>query len=221
MIRLAFGLRRRGERAEIKSEGKSGVSFTLRLPGGRKPVRLKAFGLHNVYNALAAAAAAPALGLGPDAIRLGLEMFTPYDKRFKLEEVGGIVLIDDSYNANPASMAAALGQSRGSGKSAGPLRSWATCWNWARARNRPTGSSGVWPPHAWSASTFWGTWPAVVAAGALEGGLPASAVIVARNHDEIAGRSCGENLIEGDACWSRDRAACGWRSWPRRPAPGP
>ena len=57
---------------------------------------------------LAAAAAATALGIDPDAIRQGLETFTPYEKRFNLEEVGGIVLIDDSYNANPDSMRAAI-----------------------------------------------------------------------------------------------------------------
>ena len=43
-------------------------------------------------NALAAAAAATALGSRPDVIGKGLEAFTPYDKRFNLEELGGIVL---------------------------------------------------------------------------------------------------------------------------------
>jgi UDP-N-acetylmuramoyl-tripeptide--D-alanyl-D-alanine ligase len=69
---------------------------------------LKAFGTHNVYNALAAAAAAFAMGIDPLVIAEGLESFTPYDKRFSLEELGPVTLIDDSYNANPGSMRAAL-----------------------------------------------------------------------------------------------------------------
>ncbi len=109
VIRFGFGLHAGDMRAaNIRSEGRHGQSFTLRLPDGQVPVRMKAYGLHNVSNAAAAAAAATALGLGPNAIRQGLEAFTPYDKRFNLEEVGGIVLIDDSYNANPASVEASL-----------------------------------------------------------------------------------------------------------------
>ena len=107
--RLTFGLRgAEVSSASIKTLGKKGESFTLRLPNEEQPVVLSAFGRHNVYNALAAAAAAHALGVSAELIRLGLEEFTPYDKRFQLEELSGVVLIDDSYNANPASMAAAL-----------------------------------------------------------------------------------------------------------------
>jgi UDP-N-acetylmuramoyl-tripeptide--D-alanyl-D-alanine ligase len=109
VARLSFGLAK-GEISAIgiKSEGTVGQSFVLHLPEEELPVRMKCFGRHNVYNALAAAAAAVALGVKPQQIRAGLELFVPYDKRFKLEEVNGIVLIDDSYNANPASMEAAL-----------------------------------------------------------------------------------------------------------------
>jgi len=107
--RLTFGLRgAEVSSASIKTLGKKGESFTLRLPNEEQPILLSAFGLHNIYNALAAAAAAHALGVPAEVIRIGLEEFTPYDKRFQLEELSGVVLIDDSYNANPASMAAAL-----------------------------------------------------------------------------------------------------------------
>ena len=107
--RLTFGLRgAEVSSASIKTLGKKGESFTLRLPNEEQPVLLSAFGRHNIYNALAAAAAAHALGVPSEAIRIGLEEFTPYDKRFQLEELSGVTLIDDSYNANPSSMAAAL-----------------------------------------------------------------------------------------------------------------
>lgn len=107
--RLSFGLHGADVSAEeIRCEGVSGQSFVLCLPGESLPVRMKAFGTHNIYNALAAAAAATALDVAPQVIRAGLQAFVPYDKRFNLEEVDGIILIDDSYNANPASMEAAL-----------------------------------------------------------------------------------------------------------------
>jgi UDP-N-acetylmuramoyl-tripeptide--D-alanyl-D-alanine ligase len=107
--RIGFGLGDTAvSAAGISSEGLRGMSFTLRLPTGEMPVTIKAFGLHNVANALAAAATAVALGVAAEVIRAGLEEFTSVEKRFNLEELAGVVLIDDSYNANPASMAAAL-----------------------------------------------------------------------------------------------------------------
>ena len=107
--RISFGLDEADVKSsDIKQLGVDGQSFNLQMLGDCVPVHLRAFGQHNIYNALASAAAAYALGVKSDDIRQGLENFRPYDKRFRLEESDGIVLIDDSYNANPASMAAAL-----------------------------------------------------------------------------------------------------------------
>jgi len=92
----------------INSLGTEGQRFLLHLGKNSYPVVLRSFGKHAIYNALAAAAAAHVLGVEPEMIRSGLELFRPYDKRFQLERHGGLVLIDDSYNANPASMEAAL-----------------------------------------------------------------------------------------------------------------
>lgn len=107
--RVSFGLGDADVRAtEIVSLGIAGQSFLLHLGEDAIPITLRAYGRHAVYNALAAAAAAHGLGVSRELIRCGLERFQPYDKRFQLEQVGGLVLIDDSYNANPASMEAAL-----------------------------------------------------------------------------------------------------------------
>ncbi len=109
VARLSFGKGSADVRAEnIGKPGRMGQTFNLCLPDGAIPVTLRAFGVHNVYNALAASAAALALGRDSGQIRAGLEAFSPFDKRFSLEEADGIVLIDDSYNANPGSMKAAL-----------------------------------------------------------------------------------------------------------------
>ena len=86
----------------------SGVSFKLTAPGGSVTVTLPVLGAHNVENALAASAAATALGFGVRDIKHGLERFSPAKMRMEVTEVSGAKVINDAYNANPASMAAAL-----------------------------------------------------------------------------------------------------------------
>ncbi len=96
-------------RAEsIGSDGEA-VHFDLLLPSGRWPVRLAVPGRHNVANALAAAAAGMAVGVTPGEIVAGLEAFRPRAGRLEVVHLpGDILLFDDSYNANPLSMKAAL-----------------------------------------------------------------------------------------------------------------
>ena len=79
--------------------------------GGAAPfsVRLAAAGRHNVLNALAAAACTRGIGIGLDAIRRGLEAFAPVNGRLqKKRAANGATLIDDTYNANPDSVRAAI-----------------------------------------------------------------------------------------------------------------
>ena len=81
-------------------------------PLGDAEVRLRIAGRHNVRNALAAAACAVAAGVPLDAIARGLEAFEPVGGRSRAitVTVGGrvLTLIDDSYNANPDSVRAAI-----------------------------------------------------------------------------------------------------------------
>lgn len=72
------------------------------------PLRLRTVGRHNVYNALAAAAAALAAGLPLETVRSGLEEFRPVAMRSELKDVNGRTILADYYNANPASVKAAL-----------------------------------------------------------------------------------------------------------------
>lgn len=90
-------------------EGRPGLAFTLTTPAGQAPVRLPMPGRHNVLNALAAAAVAHALGLEPAAIAAGLARVQPPRGRVAWKAVSARArLIDDSYNANPTSLAAGL-----------------------------------------------------------------------------------------------------------------
>jgi len=87
-------------------------ALTLHTPAGAVPVTLRLAGVHNAKNALAAAACALAAGAPLDAIRRGLEAFEPVKGRSQLKTIarGGasVTLIDDSYNANPDSVRAAI-----------------------------------------------------------------------------------------------------------------
>ncbi|MDD5657374.1 MAG: UDP-N-acetylmuramoyl-tripeptide--D-alanyl-D-alanine ligase [Elusimicrobia bacterium] len=75
----------------------------------RLKVKLNTFGLHARYNAAAAAAAAWALGIPLDTIRLGLEDYRPARWRMEpMRHASGCDVIFDAYNANPASMRAGI-----------------------------------------------------------------------------------------------------------------
>ena len=95
--------------ADIKSLGPDGMQFTLYIGNETRRAAIKALGRHNVTNSLAAAAMAHGVGTGIDDICSGLAAFKPYDKRARVEELSsGIMILNDCYNANPASMLAAL-----------------------------------------------------------------------------------------------------------------
>ncbi|MER7456574.1 UDP-N-acetylmuramoyl-tripeptide--D-alanyl-D-alanine ligase [Micromonospora sp. NPDC126480] len=85
-------------------------SYTLVTPEGDAPVRLGLTGRHQVSNTLAAAAVARELGMPlPElATALGALGLVSTRRMDVFERVDGVTVIDDSYNANPASMAAAL-----------------------------------------------------------------------------------------------------------------
>lgn len=86
-----------------------GTTFDLVLPGARATVTLAVPGRFMVANALAAAAVGWTLGVDIAEIKAGLEAFRPITGRMVHRELtGGIHLIDDTYNANPGSMAAAI-----------------------------------------------------------------------------------------------------------------
>ncbi len=109
---VRFGLQAPAEvTAELREEemGGAGSRFELRLPGAAIAVNLPLPGRHNVMNALAAAACAWALGRDAPAIRAGLEGMRPAHGRLEIVPgLSGSRVIDDSYNANPASLKAAL-----------------------------------------------------------------------------------------------------------------
>ncbi len=108
---LTFG---RAENAQVRimrvtQLGREGLSVLLRYQGLEYPVRLAFVGEHNSQNAAGAFALACALGYAPKECVRGLESAKARAHRLAMvDAAGGIFILDDSYNANPSSMAAAL-----------------------------------------------------------------------------------------------------------------
>jgi UDP-N-acetylmuramoyl-tripeptide--D-alanyl-D-alanine ligase len=95
-------------RATVRSTG-AATEFELETDAGATTVRLHAPGVHNVRNALAAAAAASAAGASLEAVARGLAAFRPVKGRMQPKPGrNGVVVIDDTYNANPDSVRAAI-----------------------------------------------------------------------------------------------------------------
>lgn len=94
---------------DIRSLGVDGMQYRLRLPGGSYAVTSPVLGRHGIHNALAAAAVASCIGMAPDVIVAGLRRELRLPHRSQLVQAGPWTLLDDSYNASPDAVLAALG----------------------------------------------------------------------------------------------------------------
>ena len=109
---MTFGVR--SPDCDVRAEnvaggGLSGTTFELVHEGRRVACRLGVPGRHMVANAAAAAAAALACGLDLETVAAGLARFAPAAMRMEvMRTVDSIVILNDAYNASPASMRAAL-----------------------------------------------------------------------------------------------------------------
>ena len=217
--RITFGLNDADIRASaIESRGIRGQCFTLHIGDENIAVSLAAFGRHNINNALAAAAAAHALGIPTGIIGNGLELFRPYDKRFNLEKIGRIMLIDDSYNANPASMSAALetlAELKGNKAAFVALGDMLELGSNEAELHRMV---GVQAAQVADRLYLHGRLSDHAAEGAISAGMPATAVIRGLSHTEIAAdilssASDGDFvLLKGSRGMKMDRIAEGIRN---------
>ena len=175
--------------AGIVDRGLEGIDFRLVLERREAPVRLAVPGRHNVTNALAAAAAAHVLGVELELVRAGLEAFQPPGMRMEVTHLPtGVTVLNDAYNANPASMAAALrtlATSRGRRRLAvlGEMRELGT--EAARA-HRELGITAA--AANLDALFLLGEHAEEVRAGAETAGMPTDRIIVTHSHDDLAAR---------------------------------
>lgn len=110
VVSFGFSVKADVRAMDVKSDGRNGTIFRLLLPGKVRHtiVHVRVQGAHNVTNALAAGAVGSVLGLPGAVIAQGLSRFRPAAMRSQVVVSQGVTIINDCYNANPASMKAAV-----------------------------------------------------------------------------------------------------------------
>ncbi|MEM8845207.1 MAG: UDP-N-acetylmuramoyl-tripeptide--D-alanyl-D-alanine ligase, partial [Pseudomonadota bacterium] len=103
---ITFGM---NNDADVKGKLENGLNLLVKTPNTSFEVILPVPGKHNAYNALASIAATHALGISSQIMKHGLEKATPAAGRLQVKQaISGATVIDDTYNANPASLQAAI-----------------------------------------------------------------------------------------------------------------
>jgi UDP-N-acetylmuramoyl-tripeptide--D-alanyl-D-alanine ligase len=106
---LTFGFHPDADISVIPRGTTEAGHIAMRTPKGNLDINLPLLGHHNIQNALAAVAATLVIGIDPDAIKKGLESIQPAPGRLQLHILpNGVKIIDDTYNANPFSLQAAV-----------------------------------------------------------------------------------------------------------------
>ncbi|WPC28882.1 UDP-N-acetylmuramoyl-tripeptide--D-alanyl-D-alanine ligase [Pseudomonas moraviensis] len=127
--------------SDLATDARGCPAFNLHTPEGSERVQLNLLGTHNVANALAAAAAAHALGVSLFGIATGLGAVQPVKGRTVAQLAkNGMRVIDDTYNANPTSMCAAVDILAGfSGRTVLVLGDIGELGDWAEQGHRDVG----------------------------------------------------------------------------------
>jgi UDP-N-acetylmuramoyl-tripeptide--D-alanyl-D-alanine ligase len=178
--------------------GASGIAFTLEAGRERGQVRLNYLGQHNISNALGAAALALGAGVKPADIRRGLAKAKPFSMRMQIEDWRGIGIINDAYNANPASMAAALrtlAEIRCRGRRIAVLGDMFELGRHSGKEHRAMGKAAA--DAAIDSLYLLGEQANVVRRGALKGGMRPEQIIIGKDHADLAAH-LGERVKRGD-----------------------
>jgi UDP-N-acetylmuramoyl-tripeptide--D-alanyl-D-alanine ligase len=200
--RVCFGLTPEAQvRAEnIAATGRT-LAFDLLLPTGRWPVRMQVAGRHNVLNALAAAATASALEVESELIVRGLEAFRPAPGRMEVVPVkDDILILEDSYNANPLSVKAALttlDELGGEGRRVAVLGDMLELGKTSAELHHEIGQTAG---RRVDLLVLLGEMAEEVAAGAREAGLADEQIILVGSHEEAVARlrsrlQCGDRVL--------------------------
>jgi UDP-N-acetylmuramoyl-tripeptide--D-alanyl-D-alanine ligase len=172
-----------------RSFGGQGMMLELWVGNRRYRVRLGFLGDHNVANATGAAAMAYGFGASLAAIRRGLQKVRPFPMRMQIENWRAIGIINDAYNANPASMEAAvktLAAIRCRGEKTAILGDMFELGRQSRSQHLLLGKqvarAGI------DRLYLLGVQAPQVKQGAVRGGMPTERIVIGKDHNDVAKR---------------------------------
>jgi len=177
----------------IRFSGRDGTEFVVE---GFPAVKLSLLGKHNVLNSLAALATSRALGISPETAVSALGTITPAKGRMEMKTIGPAVFIDDSYNANPASISMALeclfsieNQGRRMAVLGDMLELGSTSEKWHAEIGARASSADM--------LLLYGRFARAIEQGAINAGMDPGKISIFESHSEIARRIISI-WIEGD-----------------------
>lgn len=180
---------------DVVSLGGDGMRFRLVAAGIDRVVTIPTLGRLGVHNGLAAAAAGWAAGVPLDTIVMGLAAGWSAPHRGELRRVGGVTIVDDSYNASPGSVIAALELLAGMpGRRIAVLGEMLELGSEHEAGHRRVGEAAA---RLADRLVVIGTGAAAVAEGARSAGMPTTAVVTVADRDQARDRVL-EDLHDGD-----------------------
>ena len=208
---ITYGIR---GRAEVVAEGienlrEGGMRFTLRIMEEGLPLHLRYLGYHNIYNALAAAAATHALGMKKEIIREGLSQLQPLAGRMKIMKIRGLTILDDTYNASPKSFIAAIETLRDLSPKGKKILVAGDMLELGKRASLAHKETGVYVAHSGIDTLITcGNLAGYIAQGAIGSGMEEERIITCRNKEE-AGDRLSSLVKEGDIILIKGSRATG------------
>ncbi|MGH7873378.1 MAG: UDP-N-acetylmuramoyl-tripeptide--D-alanyl-D-alanine ligase [Candidatus Binatia bacterium] len=196
--KFTYGKRGQVRAVSTQMRGPGGMDVVLQAGRRRCKVRLNYLGQHNIANALGAAALTLGAGVSLAAVRRGLEKVRPFSMRMQVEEWHGIGVINDTYNANPASMKAALttlAEIPSKGAKIAVLGDMFELGKHSVREHRQLGRAAA--GASLNGLYLLGVHADQVRRGALAGAMGADKIVIGENHAELA-HQLGDRVKRGD-----------------------
>ncbi len=208
---ITYGIREKAEvgAKEIENLREEGMRFILRVGKKSLSLHLRCLGYHNIYNALAAASAAYALGIKEEMIRKGLSRFQPLAGRMRIIKMKGLTILDDTYNASPKSFVAAIETLRGLSPKGRRILVAGDMLELGKRAPLAHKETGAYVAHSGiDILITCGDLAGYIAQGAIEAGMKEKRIVSCRNKEE-AGERLSSLAKEGDTILIKGSRATG------------